>query len=243
MVGTSGSCFRRSGAGDREHVQLAVGDELRRLRVIVELGLHLARHQVGQRRRRAAIGHVGHLELLPEHQQFHRDVRQRAVAGRGDVDLVGVLAGVVDEALEARDRQRRMRHQQHRHLAHVRHRPQILFGVVRHGRAERRVDRVVGRREQERVAVGRRLGDDVAGDDAARAGLVVDQHLLAELGRQPLGQEARHDVRDAAGREGHDQSDRPLGILGPRSGDGSEGKAQEDGGKQPPAQTRFGHRR
>jgi len=102
---------------------------------------------------------------------------------------------------------------------------------------------VVGRGEQERVAVGRSLGDDLACDHAARSGLVVDHHLLPELGRQPLGHQPRHHVGDAAGREGHDQSDRLLGVLGPRSVDGSEGKAQEGGSKQPPVQTRFGHRR
>ena len=39
--------------------------------------------------------------------------------------------------------------------------------------------------EQERVAVGRRLGDTIGAGHAARAADVLDDHLLAELFGQP----------------------------------------------------------
>ncbi len=63
---------------------------------------------------------------------------------------------------------------------------------------------------QYRVAVGLGLGDGADPDRAARARPVLDDERLAELLRQALRHRARHDVRGAAGREGHDDL-HPLG--------------------------------
>ena len=94
-------------AGDAEHAELA-GDDLRiGGRVGVELELHDAGEQVGHRRRRAAIGNVRDLDAGAPQQQFHGDVRQRADAGRGIVQLAGILLRVVDELGKRRERPRR----------------------------------------------------------------------------------------------------------------------------------------
>jgi hypothetical protein len=55
------------------------------------------------------------------------------------------------------------------------------------------------RRDQQRVAVGRRLGDDLGGDDRLRARLVVDHDRLAELVLQLGRDDARDQVVAAAG--------------------------------------------
>ena len=65
--------------------------------------------------------------------------------------------------------------------------------------------------EAERVAVGGGVRDRFGAEIAAGAGAVLDHELLAE----PLTKLLRHDAGDnvgaAAGRERHDQMDRPLG--------------------------------
>jgi hypothetical protein len=50
-------------------------------------------------------------------------------------------------------------------------------------------------REKERVAVGRRAGDDLTGEDAGGAGAVVDDDLLLEALAELLADEARREQR------------------------------------------------
>ena len=74
-------------------------------------------------------------------------------------------------------------------------------GIERHGR--RMGPRV---REHHRMAVGRRCGDARRAGRAAGAGDVLDQHRLAEIPGDRLGDNARHHVGAATRRE-----------MGPRS--------------------------
>src|SRR6218665_2935988 len=53
----------------------------------------------------------------------------------------------------------------------------------------------------------------VGGDHGARAGAVVDQHRLAQLGLELGAEQAGHVVDGAAGRVGHDDLDRPARIV------------------------------
>jgi hypothetical protein len=78
------------------------------------------------------------------------------------------------------------------------------------------VGQLVGRErtrspEQDRVAVGRRLGDGRCADISGRAGTVLDHELLAELGAQFLRDGASERVGRAAGREGDHHRDRTRG--------------------------------
>ena len=103
---------------------------------------------------------------------------------------------------------------------HVGHRPQhgdageVLGGVERQPSVERRRDGVRGDGVQpDGVAVGRRLGDRVGADIAARTGAILDDELLAGH----LGQLARDDARERvgrpAGREDHDVAHRLVGPV------------------------------
>ena len=105
--------------------------------------------------------------------------------------------------MPARRGLRRVHHQHVRHAGDERDRHEVLDRVVRHLRIERRVDRLrADRSHQQRVAVGRRLGDEVGAEVAAGAGLVLDDEGLAE-GLAELGRErARQDVGRAAGANG-----------------------------------------
>ena len=64
----------------------------------------------------------------------------------------------------------------------------------------------------QRVAVRRRLGDDLGADHASGTGPILDDDLLPKRGRQPLGDESRDDVRRIARRARRDEADRPGRI-------------------------------
>ena len=92
-------------------------------------------------------------------------------------------------------------------------RREILARVVADVGIERRIDRQRARGDQQRVAVGRGLGDLARRDGAAGAAAVLDHDGLAEARAHPLGDDARDHVVAAAGRVGHDQRDRVGRII------------------------------
>jgi hypothetical protein len=97
----------------------------------------------------------------------------------------------------------------------ARDRGKILVLVIRElaFAVERRVDdEGPGLRQEQRIAVGRRLGHGLSSDDMGGAALVLDDDLLAPAFRKPLPDGARHHIRHAAGRRRHRDGDRPARI-------------------------------
>ena len=84
-----------------------------------------------------------------------------------------------------------------------------------------------GMAEQQRVAVGRGMGDRAAADGAAGAGLVVHDHLLMKRIRQLGGDHARHRVHPAARRIGHHQRNDAIGIACGRGAAGGRQHADQ----------------
>ena len=79
---------------------------------------------------------------------------------------------------------------------------------------------MIGRIEQEGVAVRRGFRRGVAADDAAGAATVLDHDLLPERLAELRREQARDRVGAAARRVGHDDADRLGGPLrGHRQGD------------------------
>jgi hypothetical protein len=116
-------------------------------------------------------------------------------------------------------RKARMRGQHQRCPGQQRDRRQILERIVRHVGKQILVERDLGRRSnQQRVAVGRTLGDKLRPDHAARAGLVLDDEILAERLAELDRQYARHQIGAAAGGVGHDDVDRPVRPILCRGG-------------------------
>ncbi len=70
------------------------------------------------------------------------------------------------------------------------------------------------RADQQRIAVGRRARHELGADAAAGAGAVVDHHRLSERLADLIADDAADNVGIAAGRERHDQPDRPVGKSG-----------------------------
>ena len=91
-----------------------------------------------------------------------------------------------------------------------RKRREIAHRVVRQLAPERSVEGDRHARREQRVAVGLCLGDEVAADDLAGAGLVFDDDRLAELAAPERRDRAKRGVDAAARGDGNDQ------VHGPR---------------------------
>ena len=176
------------------------------------------------------MGHARAGELL---EDLGADVRDRAIALGGIVELAGVGLGIGDEFLEVVDRHRRV----HRHhIGGHRHQPhghQVLEvpGQLVH---QDGVGNVVARiRHQQGVTVfGCLPGHLSVGQVAAGPGLVVHHHRVAHDLAQGVGHQAGRGVDQAARRVGHDQID---GFAGKALGQGDLAQAQGADG-QPVAQ-------
>jgi hypothetical protein len=135
------------------------------------------------------------------------------VAGRADParrhrNLARIGLGVGDEFSDGLGRHRRIDLHHQRHLHDVADSYDIPREIEGELPVVRGVDGVRDGREQERVAVRRRVDDIVRGNAAAGARPVLDDELLAEMIRQPLAHQACAYVGRARGREANDQSDR-----------------------------------
>jgi hypothetical protein len=103
-----------------------------------------------------------------------------------------------------------MEHEQQVRIVHRRDRHEIAHQLVRLVRHQGLVDRVRIAHHQERVAVGRRLGDAIGAEHGTGARLVLDHDRLAERPGEPLAEHARVNVGRSAGGEGHDDPDAPV---------------------------------
>ncbi len=162
--------------------------------------------------------HVRELDAGGALQHLDGEMARRPVARRAVVEIgAGLRLG--DQIRHRRDAALEARHQHLRGEADVGDRREILLRVVGQLGIDRGCDAVRrDRHHQERVAIRRRLGDDVGADAAARAWPVLDHHLLAQRLGELVGHHARQDVGRLAGREGHDDLDR---LGGPGLGEGS----------------------
>ena len=184
----------------------------------------VARGEIGHARRRAFVGNVGdvrHADQLLE--QLAGQIGHGAGAGRAVGQLGRIGPGVVDELLERVGGHRLVHHDAGRRDRHDVDRLEVLHRIVGRLVGDRRNDDLgAGVAEQQRLAVGRRARHFGRADHAAAAAFVLG-HDGAELGLHPLGPKPADHVGRAAGRERHDQLDRPLrkgGEGGKRQGRG-----------------------
>ena len=155
-------------------------------------------------------------------------MRQRSDARRGIGDgAAGLGLRPGDEFGDGLERRLVGGGQKDRQVDEAHDRHEILVDVVGHGHAERGNGDHGGRRQQDGVAVGFRLGDDLGADDGAAARLVLDDYRLAKQSGELLGDDAGRGVGRSARRIGHDEADGPLGkrlrATGLRNGGHSRG--------------------
>src|SRR5438309_5597153 len=123
-----------------------------------------------------------------------------------------------EKLLQVFCRQRGMYGQHVRHAAQQRYRREVARRVVRKLCVHPRVHRVRADDQTDGVAVGRRLGDRIGADDAARAGLVLDEYRLADGLGHLGGDDAREHIGCPAGWERRNDADRLGWILRERGG-------------------------
>ena len=167
-----------------------------------------------RRRRPALERHVQQIDPGALLQYFHRQMVLAAVAAGSVRKRRRRTARVLDEFLEIAHRQRRIDREHELIRDQGRDRSEILQRIERHLRVQVRIDRdqaVLA--QQQRVAVGRRLRDHVAGDVAVGARMILDDDRRAEQLGKLLPDDARGDIGCAAGRDRHDQLDRARRIL------------------------------
>ena len=140
-------------------------------------------------------------------------VRRAALARRAVGQLAGVGLQVLDEVGHVGGGHGRIGLQEHMHARHGSHGRQVLFGIEGQLAVDHRVDGDgPARAEQQRVAILGRAHGFADADVAARAGLVVHHHRLAQHLGHGGRDGARQHIGRAAGREVHDQA---HGALGP----------------------------
>src|SRR6267154_5807220 len=137
----------------------------------------------------------------------------RAVAVRGEVDLARVAARVLEELAHTVEGRLRGDHEHVRAAAHERDRGEVPLRVERQRPVQRHVDRVGRRGDEERVAVGRALRDEIGADVAARSGAVLDDDRLPERFAQTGRERPRGEIGDPARRKSDDEPDRLRGVL------------------------------
>ena len=172
----------------------------------------IAGHHRLHRRRAAAVGDVLELDAGSLAQQFDHQVGLRGRAGGGVVELVGIGLGAGDELGQRLGLHLGIDQEHHRVLRHHDHRCEIALGVIGQLHLGGRHDRVARCHHQQRMPVGRRLGDRVGPDDAARRRSIVDNHRLAEGALQMWTKQARHHIVQATRRKRHDQANEAGGI-------------------------------
>jgi hypothetical protein len=167
-------------------------------------------------------------------EQFTREVRRAAVAGRRHVDLVGIGLGVGDELDDGFSRKRRIDHHHVRHRHDAGDRGDVADEVEGQRFVEGRVDGVGLADQQDRVAVGRGVHHRFRRDVRRGTRAVFDDERLSQPIRQPLAHQAGDDVVAAARCVADDPAYRTRGpclrvgpVRGDRQGDGARGEAVE----------------
>ncbi len=221
------------GRGDGHHAQHAALVVLERAEDGVDEAVDLPADQVLEGRRGALVRHDKVVDPAGALEQFGGEMPGGADGADGEGHLPGAGLGVGDQALDVGDGQVLVDRDRERRLRDQGHGDEILRDVVGHGLERHRRRGVRGGAEQQRVAVGRRLGDGVAADHAAAAGLVVHDEGLAHLLAELLRKHAADGVERAARREGdhHPHGLAGVGLRGLRLRRGA-GRHRKGGGAQ-----------
>jgi hypothetical protein len=171
--------------------------------------LDLPAEEVLVRRPDPLVRHVDEARAGVLLQHADPEVGRAAGARGAESDPPGRAPAERDQVRDGAHRERRV-HDEHQRPDHAaRHRREVALGVVWQALEEARIDgqrRI--RRDEERIAVGRRLRRRGGADVAARARPVVHDELLLERFAERLRKDARIEVGPAARRRGHDEAHR-----------------------------------
>ena len=160
---------------------------------------NLPGEHIGESRAAAFVRNVHDVDARQMLEQFAGEMRRRADAGRGEVEPSRFGLGEIDQVLHGPHREHWVNGENLRRGTDHADRSEVLDRVVWQLLLQDRIDRESRRaRKKQRVAIGRGSRADFGADDAAGAGAVVDDDLLAELLAQFCCKHAAEDVVAAA---------------------------------------------
>ena len=164
---------------------------------------------------------------------FHRQLRQRAVADRGEIVFAGIGLQQRDQFGDRIDLEFVAHRQRARLRDQLRDRGDVLFRIVGQLREQQRVN---GQRaadaDADRGAVGRGLGDGIGADIAAGAGLVLDdERAVGIFFAQLVGDQPGDDIGRRSRTEGGDDM---HGFWRPVLRGGGQGKHRQQNDEREP---------
>ncbi|QYU68043.1 sulfatase-like hydrolase/transferase [Leptolyngbya sp. 15MV] len=182
-------------AGHRDAAHLVVDDEGHGLRGTGHRQIGFLRDQRLQGGRAATIRHVFHRAAPMRRQRERDEMRERAGARIGGVEPPGIGLHIGREPRGVLDGEVVVHGEDVGREDHHLHRRQIPVHVEGHAREQEGVGRQDGDIQQHhRMAIGTRLRHRIRADIAARAGPVLDDHVLPdpllEGGRDQPGHQA-----------------------------------------------------
>ena len=146
---------------------------------IIESDVDPTRQQIGHRQCRALVRNFEHIDAGGCFQPFEGNATDRSIAVRDIGELAGVRLGVRDQFGQRLGRYAGVHHQEERRPRETADRRQVAGRIVAQRRFERRRDDEVAlSAEQQRVSIGRRLGNQVCGDRSGSATFVFDGDRL-----------------------------------------------------------------
>ena len=146
-------------------------------------------------------------------KELARHVADRASAAGTHRDLARVFFRRGDEVVDRLIRRFGVHREHYGRSRYQRDGLEILDRVVLNRRVDVGIDHVRRVRQDQRVAVSGRPGDQFGADYPGCARAVFDEHGLAELLAQTRRQQAGDEIVATAGRVRHDDADGPAGKI------------------------------
>ena len=209
QVGQDRAALRAAGG---ERPQLAALDVRHRLHDRGEHHLGFAGDHREHGRPAAFVGHVLHVDIGGQLEQFAAQMLKAADAGGRIVEHARLFLGERQQFLDRMHRHGRIDGQHIGAGGDDADRHEVLHRIERL-LVDPGVDGVRDGNDQKRVAVGGRLCGEIGADDAAGAAAVIDKDLLAQSLAELIGDDAADHVVAAARRERDDHADRAARII------------------------------
>jgi hypothetical protein len=208
-----GQYRRTGGAGDRERCDLALLGLRDHHRHCIEHAVDMATEEIVERRSCSAVVDDGDLDSGLCLQQLGREIKRAPGPATGtEAELAGICLGVVDQLAQRLDAQAVLHDQDQRPGGDLRDRRQ-LRQIERVVRMQRLGDQRAGRNEEEGMTIGRRARELAQRRNEIAPDLVLDEDRGAEVFTHLLGDQARHDIGGAAGRQPDQEADRLAGEV------------------------------
>ena len=152
---------------------------LYRCRQVVDRGLHLSTDEIGDKRRRATIGHMKHVDACHHLEQLTGHMRGRADTERCQGHLTGVGFSVSDQFRNCLNGNRWMDLKDQRRTDQASDHDDVTNEIEIELLKERNVDRIRRTGSKQRVAITRRPHYRLDREIGRSARPVLDDKLLA----------------------------------------------------------------